>query len=328
VAGWTTTAARLRRAPAQLRRAPAAARARLRPPVPEVVIQPLAVPRLAPEERPRVLWPLYAPPRYLGQLDPGFQQRMAAEREYLELDDCDFYHAVDLPTDGLQPGVWDLRGREREYFGGIDVAGRRVLELGPASGGLTAWLDGEGADVVCFDAGFDRSVDLMPWLCSDLRTSELAMMRAAGAVHNAWWYTKRARALRADMVYGPIYELPGDLGQFDVALFGALLLHLRRPFDALAEAARVTRDVMVVTEPVDPALADIDVPVCRFNPVHESHPSTLWWSFTPAFVVEQLRVLGFPDATVTFHEQQHQFGHDRSTGLEAAPMFTVVARRG
>jgi hypothetical protein len=331
VAGWSTTAARLRRAPGRLRRAPAKVRSVLRPaapPVPEAIVHPVPVARFAPDERPRVLWPLYAPPRYLGQLDPAFQDRMRVERDYLELDDCDFYHSVELPVDGLRAGVWDLRGREREYFGGVDVAGKRVLELGPASGGLTAWLEGEGADVVCFDAGFDRSVDLIPWLCSDLRTSELAMMRSAGAVHNAWWYTKRARGLRAQMVYGPIYELPGDLGTFDVSLFGALLLHLRRPFDALAEAARVTRDVMVVTEAVDPDLRDATGPVCKFNPVHESHPSTLWWSFSPAIIVEQLRVLGFGDSTVTFHEQPHQFGHDRDHAASAAPMFTVVARRG
>jgi hypothetical protein len=295
--------------------------------VPEAVVHTVPVPRHSTHGSPRVLWPLYAPPRYLGQLDPAFQHRQQLEREYLELSDCDFYHSVDLP-EGTQPGVWDLRGREHEYFGGIDVAGARVLELGPASGGLTAWLEASGADVVCLDAGFDRSVDLQPWHCSDLRTSQLAVMQTAGATQNAWWYTRRALGLRAAMVYGDIYGMPGDLGTFDVSLLGALLLHLRRPFDALAEAARVTTRAIVVTEPVDPELRDATSTVMKFNPVHESHPSTLWWSFSAPAIVEFLRVLGFGDTTVTYHEQQHMFGHDRSAGFSVAPMFTVVGRRG
>jgi O-methyltransferase len=281
----------------------------------------------APDEHPRVLWPLYPPLRYEGQLADWFQAGMAKEREYLTEADCDFYHSVDLPDGRLLHGVWDLRGHEAEYFGGVEFGGRRVLELGPASGGLTAWLDRSGAEVVGLDAGFDLTVDLMPWHTADVRGMRLDIMRVAGACQNAWWYTHRELGLGAKMVYAPIYELPGDLGRFDVSVFGAVLLHLRRPFDALAEAARLTDRMIVVTDMVDPELRDETRAVVCFNPARHSHPTTLWWGFSPAAIVEYLRVLGFPNARTTWHEQLHHFDHDRSAPARPAEMFTVVAER-
>lgn len=299
---------------------------RLRPAAAPVMPGATTVARPGSDDGPRVLWPLYAPERYEGQLRPEIQESLAVERAYLERSDCDFYHSVDL-TAGPAEGVWDLRGNESAYLGGLEPGGQRVLELGPASGGLTVWLEQQGASVVCVDAGFDRPVDLLPFGGADLRGAQLLTMRSIGAVQNAWWYAKRDLGLRASMVYAPIYELPGDLGRFDVAVFGAILLHLRRPFDALAEAARHTDRTIVVTDMVDPVLGDTQDAVVRFNPNRESHPGTLWWGLTPGAVVEFLRVLGFADATVTRHEQRHRYGHDRDAGFGTASMFTVVAHR-
>ena len=46
------------------------------------------------------------------------------------------------------------------------------------------------------------------------------------------------------MVYGNIYDLPASIGYFDAATFGCVLLHLRDPFQALAQAAKLTRDTI------------------------------------------------------------------------------------
>ena len=61
----------------------------------------------------------------------------------------------------MLPGAWDLRGHEPAYLGGVDVAGKRVLELGPATGYLTFYMERMGAEVVSFEAGFDVSIDLL-----------------------------------------------------------------------------------------------------------------------------------------------------------------------
>lgn len=276
---------------------------------------------------PRVLWPTIPPRRYLGQLDPAFQQRLATQFSEITDEDCTPYHTVDLPDGSTLEGVWDLRGRESAYVGDLPIAGKRIVELGPASGGLTWWMEQQGAEVVGFDAGFDVAVDMLPWASTDLSGETMSIIPVMGATQNSWWDLKRRTGMTAKMVYGPIYEMPADLGRFDIATFGAILLHLRRPFDALAEAARITDDAIVVTEPIDRTIHDLPQAVARFNPAGERWSGQLWWSHNPAMIVEQLTVLGFPNTVVTEHEQRHQFGHDRSQEPSPAPMFTVVGRR-
>jgi hypothetical protein len=44
-----------------------------------------------------------------------------------DVDDCAFYHVIDLPGVGTTDGGWDLRGRVDDYLGHVDFAGKRVL---------------------------------------------------------------------------------------------------------------------------------------------------------------------------------------------------------
>ena len=241
--------------------------------------------------------------------------------------DCDFYHAFTFPDGSEQPGAWDLRGGEHDYLGHIDLAGRRVLELGPASGHLSVTMTAAGAEVVCLEAGFDYSVDLLPRTERDLAAHRSAMMAFTGRVNNSWWYARRRFGSPAKMVYGSIYEPPADLGTFDHAVFGAILLHLENPFRALWEAARMTTGALVVTEvmaawPGDPE-ADALV---RFAPGSDED-MTGWWHFTPAAVMRMLAVLGFGRAEVSHHRQRHHLGHDLDAPPVEAGMFTVVGHR-
>ena len=52
------------------------------------------------------------------------------------IDDCYFYHVMDLPGHGVVGREWDLRGGEAAYLGGVAFHGKRVLEFGTASGFL------------------------------------------------------------------------------------------------------------------------------------------------------------------------------------------------
>lgn len=273
-----------------------------------------------------VFWPAFPPDRFLGQLDDAFQQRMADARAALALNDCAFYHTFEHPNGDIIPGPWDLRGREPTYLGGITVEGKRVLELGPASGYLTFYMERHGANVVGLDAGFTTEIDLMPVMGWDMYAAKTTHMHMIGSYQNSWWYMHRALSSRAKVVYSDIYAFPGDMGDFDITLAGSILLHLRDPFKALSEAAARTRSTLVVTELLNPAAADEDRGVMVFDPVGGEHP-TNWWALSPGAVTRMVRRLGFPSTRLTYHPQRHHFGHDMSKPAVDAPMFTVVGER-
>ena len=69
-----------------------------------------------------------------------------------DLNECVFYHSMDLPGLGTVEGQWDLRGRFDEYIGGIDVNGKTFLDVGAASGFLSFEAERRGASVISFDA--------------------------------------------------------------------------------------------------------------------------------------------------------------------------------
>src|SRR6267143_1531568 len=103
--------------------------------------------------------------------------------------------------------------------------GRR--SVGPATGALTYYMERSGADVVSFDVGYDVSIDLHPAPGNvDTRKLRLDHAQMINETQNSWWYLHRTYASSARMVYGDIYALPGDLGEYDVSVFAAILLHL------------------------------------------------------------------------------------------------------
>lgn len=274
-----------------------------------------------------VFWPAFPPQGYLGQLTDEHQRSLADQRRHLTLDHCTFYHSVRLPDGTEVTGPWDLRGHEHEYLGGIDLDGRRVLEIGPASGSVTFWMEEQGADVVAFDAGYDVSVDIQPPLGFDDRQLKYQHIQVAGSYQNAWWYLHRELGSSARMVYGDIYDLPRDIGEFDVSVVTAVLLHCRNPFTVLEQAARRTSRTIVVTEPVPDDLLPFDADVMRPFPLGEDGRWVIWWSIYAGAVVSMLSILGFADVTITRHTQRHQYGHDRTQSHEDVPMYTVVGHR-
>jgi hypothetical protein len=207
--------------------------------------------------------------------------------------------------------------------GDVDLSGERVLELGPASGALTYFMEDEGAEVVSFDVGFDVCGDILPKPGLDPLGQQHNYMDNALRVQNSWWYLHHDRESLAKIAYGDIYALPTDLGTFDSSVFGAVLLHLRDPFGALQEAARLTRRRIIVAEPVDPQL-DNDDNLLRFG---YSGNLNGWWAFTPEVIRTMLRHLGFGEFRTTFSEHTYYADDDPGGHEPKQRMFTVVGWR-
>jgi SAM-dependent methyltransferase len=265
--------------------------------------------------------------RFEGQLDPAFQAQLAAANADRPLDRCDFYHTIAWNDGTVTPGVWDLRGREHRYLGWVDVTGRRVLELGPATGHLTFHMAGKGADVVALDLAPGMATDIIPQVGHDLEAHRRLNLEYMERVRNSWWYAHQRLGSHAQMVYGDIYRLPSDLQRFDVATFGSILMHLQRPFAALAQAAAITDKAIVVTEPIPHIPADPYRSEIEFAPIDTAKTVVVWWQHWPGAIIRMLRVLGFLEFSIYYHLQRHHVHHEIEKPAEESLLFTVVAER-
>src|SRR5271157_4724792 len=83
--------------------------------------------------------------------------------EVHSIEECCFYHTMDIPGHGVANGMWDLRGATDEYLGHYEFYGKRVLEIGPASGFLTFEMEKRHANVVAIDVTEDQGWDFVPY---------------------------------------------------------------------------------------------------------------------------------------------------------------------
>ena len=200
-----------------------------------------------------------------------------------------------------------------------------MLEFGPASGYLSFWMEGQGADVTSFEAGYDAPFELLPAVDgTDTAQVQRDLMGHIGRINNSWWFHHRDRHSSAKIAYGDIYNLPDDLGRFDTSFFGCILLHLRDPFRALHQAALHTDHTIVVTENVYPGLEDPDDPVVRFA-MDAGNPGTSvrWWDLSPGAITRMLWRLGFERTSLTQHVQRFEVP-DPPADIR---LFTIVAER-
>ena len=196
---------------------------------------------------------LAAPNRRL--MVPPMASPYAEPRVVDDLAECWFYHTMEIPGHGLVAGQWDLRGTEQEYTGGVDLRGRRVLEVGTASGHLCFYMERQGAEVVGYDLSDQQDWDVVPLASKDVDAEKAERRRHIRQLNNGWWLAHRAVGSAAKVVYGTVYDIPQAIGAVDVAIYGSVLLHLRDPFLALHNGLRLTRSTVVVTDLLNPRRA-------------------------------------------------------------------------
>ena len=222
--------------------------------------------------------------------------RYAESRVVNELSDCYFYHTMNIPGHGEVRGDWDLRAAMPGYLGNFDFRGKRVLDVGAASGFLSFAMEQQGAEVVSFDLEDGAQWNLVPHhkIQHDLPQMRLAARAAHQRLQNGYWYAHRRLGSRAKAYYGTIYDLPAELGEFDVAVLGLILGHLRDPFGALSSVARLCRGSIIVTNRAN----EWSEPVARFLPHADSKLFMLWWALNVDCLTRMFEVLGFAPQTV------------------------------
>lgn len=251
-------------------------------------------------------------------------QVYAEPLEVNDINECHFYHTVDLPGYGIIVGQWDLRGGIDEYLGNADFKGKRVLEIGTADGQLCFEMEKRGAEVVALDISKDFDWDIVPFVQYDYKGETEKRKYFTERLNKAFWFCHKLFKSKTKMVYSSAYNIPLEIGAVDIATFGAILLHLQNPFEVLRQGLRLASETVIITELLEDRYAG--KPMMVFQPNFKTQsPTARWWSLSPEIIVKMIGVLGFEDTSIIYHEQKYKKLVDKE--WQKKKLFTVVGRR-
>ena len=244
-------------------------------------------------------------------------------------DGCSFYHWMDLPLSPSAtgsvtvPGAWDLRGRFQDYIGGVDVAGKSVLDVGTATGWISFEAERHGAaQVVGLDAADDVVPQHVPYPQVVGRTRPMTsatgeLISDRTSIRRSYWLCHKRLDSSAAVVYGDVYKVGEHISGADVVIVGQILVHQRDPLEALLQCARSADDTLIIVE----GSFESDQPVMKFCGLNGVYYS--WFLLSSAMYVTYLKLLGFELQSVTKNLY-------RCTHADAAPemeVWTYVAKR-
>jgi SAM-dependent methyltransferase len=200
------------------------------------------------------------------------------------LDECTWYHSMDLPGIGEVAGAWDLRGRFDDYVGHVALGGKSVLDVGTANGFLSFEAEKRGATVTSFDADGPERLEFQP------QATEAARLRTAhflAGMRNGYRLAHAAFGSRASRVEGNIYDLAGCAPVCDVVILGQILVHVRDALEALRQAALVAHEKLVIVE----GSFEAEAPLAVF--LGSDSNVRAWFHFSPPLYRRWLDLLGF-----------------------------------
>jgi hypothetical protein len=257
---------------------------------------------------------IWQPPR-----DGAERQLTKVHRLVTDMAECDFYHIVELPDGRLTTGQWDLRATVDQYLGDVDFAGKRVIEIGPASGFLSFYMEKKGARMVCVEPPMYAFWDLVSRPGGDGTAIRRGFAEHITRIRNSFWYLHHLYGSNAECYETNVYQLSPDIARFDIAVFGSVLLHCRSPVKMLEAVGNLVEEGVVICERYFGDIAE--QPVCRLVPSRDNGVNETWWEFSPLFFQQYLGVIGFANSRVTRHRQWY------AAGDSWVEMFTVVATR-
>lgn len=245
-------------------------------------------------------------------------------------EDCFFYHRTGRSELESLNSNWDLTDCVDEYLGNVDYSQQRVLDIGTASGFLTFEMEKRGAEVVSFDMPSSTNWNLVPhFALEETKQDELAKRALAHKrLQNAYWYLHGKLNSTAKVHYGNVYELPVELGNFDIVFMGMILGHLRDPFQAIYSASRLCKNRMVITNQADSKTSSWfkqpkQIPMAMFMPSREDVIGAAWWALSTECIERMLGTIGFK-VTETYESEPECLVKSR-LGKESC--VTIVAER-
>jgi tRNA (mo5U34)-methyltransferase len=209
-------------------------------------------------------------------MDTDLQSRVAA---------LPWHHSIDLGGGVITPGGKSLAICNAEanlIFDRVNLSGRTVLDIGAWNGVFTFEAKRRGAARVL-------ATDSYCWSHPQVRgreTFEIARSALGAQVE--------AREIDvADLS-------PETVGEFDIVLYLGVFYHRYDAIEALAKAARLAKDALIVETHLE--LREIDVPAMAFFPGSElADDPTNWWGPNEHCIKALLLGHGFKVIEMTAH---------------------------
>lgn len=165
-----------------------------------------------------------------------------------------WYHTIELASGVVTPGEFDTRSALAGIPFPDSLDGKRCLDAGTHDGFWAFTMERRGAaEVIAIDLDDPRQVDFSeprPELSDEVLADREARPKAFALAHRAL----SSRVQRRDL---SVYALSREeVGEFDFAFLGTLLLHLREPIAALTAIRHVLKPGgrMLLNEPVSISL--------------------------------------------------------------------------
>ncbi|MBA3298671.1 MAG: hypothetical protein H0U24_01185 [Thermoleophilaceae bacterium] len=156
-----------------------------------------------------------------------------------EVAEARWYHGMELPGGIVTPGDYDLPDTARRIPLPRSLAGMRCLDVGTRDGFWAFEMERRGAaEVLAIDVEDPGLIDfpLPRPAIEDAGVENLERRNLAFSVAHRALGSKVQRRLIS------VYDLAAEeIGDFDFAFIGTILLHLRNPVDALAAVRGVLR---------------------------------------------------------------------------------------
>jgi SAM-dependent methyltransferase len=221
----------------------------------------------------------------------GADERAEAARRAVRQNPV-WYHTLELAPDVATPGQIDLRSIAPKLLP-RDLSGQRALDVGTFDGFWAFEMERRGADVVAIDIANQEAAQWPPLhRARHLRLShELGVQLGLGFRLAAEVLNSQVRRVTCDV--HDLTEAAID-GPVDMALIGALLLHLRDPVGGLERVREVlvpgARVVLLEVVSLRDTLLAPRTPKGRYEALHTPFN---WWRPNAAALGCWLRTAGF-----------------------------------
>jgi tRNA (mo5U34)-methyltransferase len=205
------------------------------------------------------------------------------------IDAVHWYHTIELPGGERTPGEFDTDAALARLPFPTSLAGKRCLDVGTRDGYWAFAMESRGAaEVVGID--IDHPLDLdNPWLPAEARARLEAS--EAGKEAKGFHVAHDLLGSKVQRSTTSVYDLdPAEIGTFDFAYVGTMLLHVRDPIGALMALRKVVTGQLLVNDSITPTgLFGARAPAARL----QDFPAPFWWMPNAPALARYVEAAGF-----------------------------------